>query len=103
MAFRTRTDVVSALGDWPDPEGGKGLTEFMDLHNMAMLVITEADYSIQRGPGGNPRTEIIVRQTQPAPVSDWYGGDAEDDQPHKSCRNAAGTRTLVGLPGLSSS
>lgn len=52
---------------------------------MAMLVITEADYSIQRGPGPNPRTEIIVRQNQAAPPSDWYGGHLEGGEPHRSC------------------
>jgi hypothetical protein len=85
VAFKTRLEVMAALGSWPAIEGGKGLTEFMDQHNMAMLVITDADYSIQRGPGLNPRTEIIVRQAQPAPVSDWYGGQSEEDQPHRSC------------------
>lgn len=103
VAFRTRSDIVAALGSWPETEGGVGMTNFMDDHDLSMLVITEADYSIQRGVGHNPRTEIVVRQNQNAPISDWYGGHTEDDAPHRSCLSdepfgMAGTFT-TGLTG----
>ena len=40
VAYTRRTEI----SHWPDPEGGKGLSNFMDTENIAMLVITEADY-----------------------------------------------------------
>ena len=59
---------------------------FLVIVGLAMLVITEADYSNQRNVlGGNSRTEIIVRQHQPAPPSDWFGGWQENGMPHGSC------------------
>ena len=64
------------------------MANWMDGNDVAMLVITEADYSnIYRQPAGttNPRTEIIVRQVQEAPPSDWFGGDKEQELPNRSC------------------
>ena len=53
------------------------------------------------GPGGNPRTEIIVRQRQGRPESDWFGGESESGQPHRSCLTDEpfGFSWLTGLGG----
>ena len=99
-AYVRRTD--SGVGDWPNPEGGTGLSNYMDYYHLSMLVFTEADYSIQRNVLGlNPRTEIIVRQAQDAPPSDWYGGHSEDGLPHRSCLTdpAIGLTFTTGLGG----
>ena len=67
-------------------DGPQHLATYMDAHNLAMIVFAEADYSNQRNVlGGNPRTEIIVRQRQPPPPNDWFGGSTEDGLPHGSC------------------
>jgi len=69
-----------------------------------MIVITEADYSNQRNViGGNPRTEIIVRQAQPPPPSDWWGGEPENFLPGLSCLSdtpiGLGSSFTTGLNG----
>ena len=71
----------------------------MDENDVAMLVITEADYANTYGyePGTtNARTEIIVRQAQHG----WQVR-GEDELPARSCLtdDAMGFRFRTGLGG----
>ena len=79
---------------WPG-DGSPRLAEWMDARGLAMLVITEADYSNDYGDeqrGGNPRTEIIVRQRE---------GANEAEEPARSCLTDApfGFRWTTGIEG----
>ena len=100
-AYRTRKSMSDDGGEeWPG-DGSSSLATWMDERHLAMLVITEADFSNIYGPGGNPRTEIIVRQRQGRPESDWFGGESESGQPHRSCLTDEpfGFSWLTGLGG----
>ena len=101
LAIDRRTSSSLPGDGWPG-DGPVALGAYMDTHNIAMLVVTEADFSIQRHiPSGNARTEIIVRQTQPVALSDWWGGTTEASLPHRSCLTDAemGLAFHTGLGG----
>lgn len=99
-SYRSRLSMRDEGEEWPG-DGSSSVAAWMDERNLAMIVITEADFSNIYGSGGNPRTEIIVRQRQARPGSDWFGGTSESEQPHRSCLTDEpfGFRWLTGLGG----
>lgn len=100
VAYTRRTDFPEVWDQSMD--GPVKLATYMDRENIAMIVFTEADYSNQRQVlGGNPRTEIIVRQNQAVPPSDWFGGYPEGGLPHRACLtdDEIGMRFHTGFGG----
>lgn len=98
VGYAKRSDL-----DWPG-DGAATLANYMDTQGYSMLIVTEADYSnIYFQPAGttNPRTEIIVRQHQAAPPSDYFGGQPEDTLPSRSCLTdaAMGFHFNTGIGG----
>ena len=82
-AYPDRTHIPA----FPGGDSSPGIAEWMDQRNLAMLVITHANFWMApQGPdAGNPRTEIIVRQRQLGSNGDYRGGVAEVSEPHRSC------------------
>ena len=78
--LRLRGEIVVALnrvGAGSPHKHDKGLPRWMHVHNVSMVIYTEADFK-----DTNPRTEIVVRHRQP--------GHSEYDDGRAPCLDAAG-------------
>ena len=90
-------------GVWWGNDGDKAenILGRMEWEGVSMYVFTSAGFRIFGDPGRNPSTEIIVRQRQPPPPSDWFGGYQEGGLPHRSCLSdeQIGLRFHTGFGG----